>query len=303
MLLALSALLLAGCSLARAEDGGAEAQGDRWVGFYAVHSGTRSTFHNNPHLTEYGASQYETDQYGAITLPDKVLFAEKTEDGYVFPGLPGYRLFLLTEAMEDGASCVSCVSDMGPADGPFARTATSSGTEDAISGTLYEGPPAGAADWDPYENHGIWTAYRVFQTPDGRIYINGSGNSYAGGMSSFTENQTYTYTADGETVKEDKLTVKVRIETVPRLEKVTVTQYDAGNTALRSDDLALREDMPEAVCEPDAAWVLVEEVNSDGVVHTAYDLPAEDGGTVSHNLVLLDDDGLGTAAALTIGRK
>ena len=98
-----------------------------------------------------------------------------------------------------------------------------------ISGTLYEGPPAGATDWDPSEDYSIWTAYRVFQTPDGRIYLNGSGNSYAGGMSGFTETQTYSYTMDGETMQEDKLTVKVYIKSVPRLEKVIVTQYESAS--------------------------------------------------------------------------
>ncbi len=301
LLLALSTLLLAGCSLARAGENGAVSQMDRWVGFYAVSLENYRAFHNNPHLTEYGSSQYKTDQFGSITLPDRVLFAEETEEGYVFPDLPGYRLFLLWETLEDGSSCVGCVSDMGPGDDFFSRTATGSGTEDFISGTLYEGPPAGATDWDPSENHSIWTAYRVFQTPDGRIYLNGSGNSYAGGMSSFTETQTYSYTMDGETMQEDKLTVKVYIKSVPRLEKVIVTQYDGQNVALRSDDLALRDEIPEIVCETDTVWVLVEEVNTDGTIHTAYDVPA--GETVSHNLVLLDDAGMGTAATLTIGKE
>lgn len=301
LLLALGALLLAGCSLARAEENGAASQMDRWIGFYAVSLEDYRAFHNNPHLTEYGSSQYKTDQFGSITLPDRVLFAEETEEGYVFPDLPGYRLFLLWETLEDGSACVSCVSDMGPGDDFFSRTATSSGTENFISGTLYEGPPAGVTDWDPSEDYSIWTAYRVFQTPDGRIYLNGSGNSYAGGMSGFTETQTYSYTMDGETMQEDKLTVKVYIKSVPRLEKVIVTQYDSQNIALRSDDLALREEIPEIICETDTVWVLVEEVNTDGTIHTAYDVPA--GGTASHNLVLLDDAGLGTAVTLTIGKK
>lgn len=307
LLLALSILLLAGCSLARAEDTGAAGQRDRWVGFYAVYegswpgsSGDRQDFDKNPHLVEYGASPYETDQFGTITLTSRVLFAEKTEDGYVFPDFPGYQLFLLTETMEDGDLCTSCVSDMGPGEEGFVINVTDSGTENRISGSLYLGPPAGAEDWDPYENRGVWTAYRVFQTPDGRLYLNGSGNSYAGGGSSFTETQTYAYAQDGETVKEDQLTAKVFIKVVPRLEKLTVTQFDANNTPIRSDELALREDMPELVCEPDAVWALVEEANTDGVVHTAYDLPAEDGDPVSHMVVLLDEDGMGTAVQLEI---
>ena len=84
---ALAVLLLAGCSLAQPEK--AEQQGDRWVGFYVVPSqGYESDFYDNPNLEEYGSFQAETDQFGTLAFPQKVLFAVEDEAGnYTFPGL------------------------------------------------------------------------------------------------------------------------------------------------------------------------------------------------------------------------
>lgn len=298
--LALSILLLTGCSLARAEDTGAAGQEDRWVGVYVVSEKSRDLFYDNPNLTEYGSNTLDTGKYGNIVVSRKVLMAEHDGTNYRFPGMEGgYSLFRVRRE-EDYGPVTEMVSNMGPADTSSSVNYSDAGTEEYLSGTIYEGPPEGVQDWDPIDYHTIWTAYRVFQTPEGQVYLDGTGNGYGGGGSSFTETRTYNYASDGEAVKEDKLTVKVTFQVVPRLEKLTVTQFGADNAPIRSDELALREDMPELVCEPDAVWVLVEEVSTDGAVHTAYDLPAEDGDPVSHMVVLLDEDGMGTAVQLEI---
>lgn len=303
---ALAALLLAGCSLAQPEK---EAeQGDRWVGVYVVPSQDgRDGFYDNPNLEEYGSAQVETDQFGTLTFPQEVLFAVEDEaGGYTFPGLEkGYSLFVYRkygagEPDHKGRDyAMGIASNMAPGEEGPQISYTDEGVSETASGTVYYGPPLGVTDWDAYENRGVWTAYRVFQTAEGRIYLDGSGNSYSGGGSSFTETRTYTYAENGETVKEDKVTVSVSLQDVPRLEKLIVTQFDESNAVLQSDDLNLQNDRPELRCLPETAWVLVEEVSSEGAERTVYN-PPEGEDPVTHAYVPLDDEGFGHMAYLNI---
>ena len=305
----LAALLLAGCSLARPEK---EAeQEDRWVGVYVVPSQDgRDGFYDNPNLEEYGSSQVETDQFGTLTFPQEVLFAVEDEAGnYTFPGLEkGYSLFIYRKYGNEDPDhkgldyAIGIASDMAPGEENPQISYTDEGVSETASGTIYYGPPPGVTDWDAYENRGVWTAYRVFQTADGRLYLDGSGNSYSGGGGSFTETRTYTYAENGETVKEDTVTVSVSLQTVSRLEKLIVTQFDENNAILQSDDLNLKNSRPELHCLPETAWVLVEEVNSEGTERTVYD-PPEGEDPVAHEYVLLDDEGLGYMAYLNIYAK
>lgn len=305
----LAALLLSGCPLARPEK--TAAQGDRWVGFYVVSSQEgRDSFYDNPNLEEYGSAQVETDQFGTLTFPQEVLFAVEDEVGnYTFPGMEkGYSLFIYREHNngdpdhEGRDYAVGIASNMAPGEENPRFSYTDEGVSETASGIIYYGPPLGITDWDDYENRGVWAAYRVFQTTDGRIYLDGSGNSYAGGGnsgSSFTETRTYTYTENGETVKEDKVAVSVSLQMIPRLEKLIVTQFDENNAILQSDDLNLQNDRPEVRCLSETAWILVEEVTSEGVERTVYN-PPEGEDPATHDYVLLDDEGLGHMAYLNI---
>lgn len=305
LLWALAALLLAGCSLARPE-AGPEGGGDRFVGFFVVRENQERNgggFYNNPYLTEYGSRTVEADGYGSFAVPDSVLFAEEDPAGGdpVFPGMEGYSLYMLDGTLEDGGHYSKVVSDMAPGEEPNQIKHTDEGTENVISGTLFFGPPLGDEDWEEYEDRTIWIAYRVFQTTDGRAYLDGSGNSFAGGGGvGYHETQTYTYAENGETKKEDAITVYLQLKTTPRLEKLLVTQFDETNAVVRSDDLALREALPEIDCEPETAWVLVEEISKGGTVRTLYNVPEEGEDPVSHQVVLLDGEGLGRLAYLTI---
>lgn len=298
-------LLLTGCSLAQPER--KAEQGDRWVGFYVMPEG-RGSFYDNPNLTEYGTDSIDTEEFGALTFSREVLFAVKDGAGkYTFPGLEkGFSLFVYREYSEDASDhkgldyAVGVASNMAPGEETTQISYTDEGVSYSASGTIYYGPPLGVTDWDAYENRGVWAAYRVFQAADGGIYLDGSGNSYSGGGSSFTETRTYTYAENGETVKEDKLTAAVKLQPIPRLEKLLVTQFDKTNAVVRSDDLALREALPEIDCEPETAWVLVEEISKGGTVRTLYNVPEEGEDPVSHQVVLLDGEGLGRLAYLTI---
>lgn len=77
------------------------------------------------------------------------------------------------------------------------------------------------------------------------------------------------------------------------------TQFDENNAILQSDDLNLQNDRPELHCLPETAWVLVEEFTSDGTERAVYD-PPEGEDPVSHEYVLLDEEGLGSMAYLNI---
>lgn len=294
-------LLLTGCSLARPE---ADAGRDRFAGFYVVResSGDRSDFwsSDNPLLTEYGSQAVKTDKYGTFDLPNHVLFAEMDGPNYIFPGLEdGYSLFMVHKT-EDYGEVTEVVSNMGPhEEGMTIHSADDTHTETA-SGIIYCGPPLGAENWDQWTTGSVWTAYRVYQTEDGRVYLDGSGNRFGGdGGFTYRESRDWTATVDGTTSTE-RLEVVVTMETVPRLEKLVVTQFDGENNILQAGDLALREDLPEVECRADAAWVLVEEFTSEGVARTAYSVPGEGEEPASHQVVLLDQEGLGHLVYLRI---
>lgn len=189
---------------------------------------------------------------------------------------------------------------MAPSEEGLRTSVTDEGTENAVSGTIYYGPPLGGEDWDEYEDQGVWTVYRVYQTPEGTPYLDGSGNSFtSGGSYTYTETETCTRQENGRTWT-DSIRVTVCVQPVPRLERLLVTQFDEANAVVRSDDMALREALPEVECEAETAWVLVEEVSKDGTVRTVYNVPEEDGDPVSHQVVLLDANGLGRTAELMI---
>ena len=300
LLCALAALLLAGCSLARPEE--SKPGGDRFAGFYVVHTqGYSDRFYDNPYREEYGADSIETDQFGTLSFPREVLFAAEDEAGnYVFPGMEdGYSLFLV-EKNEEYGHVSDIVCNMAPGEKGNSIYSTDSETTNTISGTIYCGPPLGAEDWDEHEDGGVWTYYRVYQTEDDRVYIDGSGNSTGGGGFGYSENRTQTMTDwNGESVMES-IDVHVQVEIVERMERLVVTQFDGTNAIVRSDDLALRDELPEIACEPGTAWVLVEEIRADGTARTVYNVPEDGEDPISHMVVLLDDEGLGQLAYLTV---
>ncbi len=282
----LLALSLTGCSIAQPE---ADVP-DRFAGFYVVFDADRSSWSDNPALTEYGARTAST-QYGAFTIPNQVLFAQEQDNQYIFPGLEGYSLFLVNRTGSDGSIYTECVSNMSPSSEGFQKSVTDEGTSDRISGVIYAGEQQNEA-------HSHFTAYRVFQTPDGRIYLDGSGNGFGtGGGAAYWETQNYTTTKNGES-STDTIEVKVTVEYAPRLEYLTVSQFDAENTILSSEDIALRDDLPEIRCLPETEWVLIEEQSADGTVRTAYNAHGDE--PVDHAVVLLNDAGLGHTAYLQI---
>lgn len=294
----LTLLALTGCSLARPEAGSG---GDRFVGFYLVREESGRDFYQNPHLEEYGGETVRLDGYGAINIPRELLFAQKEGEEWVFPGLEGWRLFVYRGFEEDGGTYLSVVTDLAPGEEPPQFKITDEGRTDIISGALCLGPPLGQADWDPYEDRSVWTTYRVYQAPDGRPYLDGSGNSFTGALGSYQESQTYTRQENGGVVEKETVEVSISVKAVPRLEGLVVRQFDGEGGQLSAEDLTLEGELPAVTWLPEAAWALVEERSPEGVVRTAYTLPGPGEEPVTHPVILLDSAGVGSVEDLTIG--
>lgn len=295
LLLAALLAVLSGCSLAQPEEG----NGDRFAGFFVVYDSmdaVRDSFENNPNLTTYGTDTLRT-QYGTYSLPQEIVVGEKQKDGQYSFGMEGRSLFLVHGSDPNGSQIFSeTISDM--ANLQLECQDSENETANIISGTLYIGPPLDAGpEWDQFTDSGYLTFYRVYETSEGMVYLKNSGNGSVG-LGSYYETHTYASALAGKKASET-IKVTVNMEYKPRLEKLTVSQFDGNNTLLQSDELALREELPELECLPDTAWVLVEEESRDGTVRTAYS-PPDSGEESWHTVVLLDDSGLGKAADLFI---
>ncbi len=288
-LLGLGLLLgLTGCSLAQPEREAKEGQGDRFCGVYVSYKEPGDPdFYNNPNLTEYGTDTVELGELGTHAFPREVLFAG--EDGR-FPGLEGSALYVL-ETEEEWGSCSTAVGEMSG--GAFNVKDTDEGTEYDISGVLYFGPPENApADWSTNDIPGVWHAYKVYQAPDGRAYLDGSGDSFRGGPIGFSLCEEQAYTADGKT-KKDSLSVKVEVEQIPRLTALSISQYGADGTLLGNAAVPLVDEPPSVKWLPDSAFAVISETGAEGTTHTLYDRPGEGEEQTAHSFVLLDSRGVG----------
>ena len=142
---------------------------------------------------------------------------------------------------------------MGPGEEVPQYKYTDEGVSETASGTVYFGPPPGVTDWDELTSGIIWRYYNVYQTQEGRIYLNGHGDSVNGAMSK-TQTETRKTSLDGKTVQEETVSITVAIKTVPRLERLVATQFDENNAILQSDDLNLQNDRPELRCSCDPSF-------------------------------------------------
>lgn len=295
--------LTAGCSLAQPEQETAPEK--RWIGFYVVYDppGTYTDFYSNPNLVELGTESLDAGKYGSLTIPREVLLGEEDPDtgDIVFPGLAGYSLFI-RHKQEDSGYVTAIQSDMSPGEGQTVHS-SDEGTAESASGVIWWGPPLdAAADFDPNEDgYGIWHAYRVFETADGQVYLDGSGNSYSGGGSGmgFSSDAAYTYTENGETRK-DSISVSVSVKYTPRLTALRVVEFDEDNSVVKTTALPLTEELPLLTLESDTAFLVVEEESADGVKRTLYAAGDFTDGAQYHEVILLDEEGRGHGVYLTM---
>lgn len=306
LLLAVVLTALTGCSLAQPEQEAAAE--DRWIGLYVVYSppGTYNDFNSNPNLVEMGTTSLDTGKYGTLAFPREVLLGVEDPDtgNITFPGLEGYSLFI-RHKQEDYGPVTAVQSDMSPGEEGTTINNSDQGTAETASGVIWWGPPLDAAsDWDSYENAGIWHAYNVYETADGQVYLDGSGNSYSGGGSGmgFSSDATYTYTENGES-RTDSVSVSVSVKYAPRLTALRVVEFGGDNSVVKTTALPLTEDLPALVPTADTAFLIVEEESGEGVKRTLYsteDLAEE---PAYHEVVLLDQEGRGHGVYLTIGEE
>ena len=306
LLLAAALTALTGCSLAQPEQ--KTAFEDRWIGFYVVYNspGAYNNFSSNPNLVEMGTTSLDTGGYGALTFPREVLLGVEDPDtgNITFPDLEGYSLFI-RHRQEEYGPVTQVVSNMSPGEEGTHITSSDQGTAETADGVIWWGPPLDApADWDPYESAaGIWHAYRVYETADGQVYLDGSGNSYSGGGNmGFSEDAAYTYTENGESLT-DSVSVSVSVKYTPRLTALRVVEFGDDNTVVNTTEVPLTEELPALSPAVDTAFLIVEEESGEGVKRTLY--PASDWaeGATYHEVVLLDQEGRGHGAYLTIGEE
>lgn len=115
----------------------------------------------------------------------------------------------------------------------------------------------------------------------------------------FSSDATYTYTENGES-RTDSISVSVWVSYTPRLTGLRVVEFAGDSGVVNTTDLPLTEDLPALAPTADTAFLIVEEESGEGVKRTLY--AAEDwaDGAVSHEVVLLDQEGCGHGVYLTI---
>ena len=285
LMLAAAMALLTGCALARPvrESAGA----DRWVGYYMVYE-----------PRDVMASGEASD-----LRPHGIVWGEwdAAAQSLTFPDMAGSALLMF--GREEERITVPRVTEMST--GPETSRVSSSeqGDSVSVSGAVWWGPPVDApADWDREEAGGGWLPCLVYRTPAGGFYLDADTPfySFASGGSVFHQSD-YTYRDDDGALRTDTLRMTVAMRYTPRLTALRVVEFDGDDRPLRTTDLPLSEDLPAVTAGPDAAWVAVEEESAEGVQRTSYSLTK--GEPVVHQVILLDEDGRGWGADLTIGQS
>lgn len=290
----------AGGKLAQPEYQGPE--NDTWIGYFLsweYFPGEGEVIHQDrTDWVEYGSQNLNVSGLGSVRIPREILIGQYQDGkGFTFPGLEGYCAFLAQVEQEDGSTLFTGNQLMD------AKTNVGD-TQNSVSGTVCYGLPLGKTERAENGPEYIWTAYDVYQMPDGTVYLVGSGNSYggAGGMTIKGE-QTGTETINGETTSVT-MSVEVSFKEVSRLQEVRVKQFDASDqviaeTVFSADAL---EDETSVTVAKDSGWLVVEEHCTDGTVtRTVYDLQQltwmEE---LYHSLVVLDDEGMGSSRTLSL---
>ena len=230
-------LLLSAVSLARPEP---EGYGDRFVGFHIV-ADSRS----HPLLN------YEDGNWSSYA-GRQVLWGVKNGDYYEFPGLPGKNCFL-EWLYEDSEPCLSSCSQL-------ADTFLTMGDKQSITATLYSSAET-------------LRFFQVYQTADGRIYLDGSGNGYSGAGAGFgvTEDRTWTERSGDAVTREESFHIAVSVEEPPAVTQAVVKCFDSQDALLDEQTFDGSGDEAQVALPTGTAWVLVEEHTADGeVVRTAY---------------------------------
>ena len=250
-------LLLSLMPLARPQQSNSE---DQFVGFYIV-TGPRSSFQQDEHWVEDGEDQLSISGMGSVPIPREVLFGVTDDEGNItFPGTEGVNCFLI-EIEKDGAVSNYACMDLAE---PDIRV----GDKNSLEGTLY---------LTPSQQQQITTFYEVYQKKDGRVYLDGSGNSYQGeGFSKVQKEISWEEHQDGVATDARSLTISVNIEPLEQLEKIVVHQFDNESRLLHSWSPEIQEDILPCPLLAETAWAVVEEYRVDGTIQRTLLTPEEE---------------------------
>ena len=280
---------------------------DKFIGFFLAYEKMppdMAEIEENPeayvedrsHWVEYGAEDTYVPGLGKVAFSKSILIGKKVGNRYEFPGLEGYNCFLAIHTGEDGERYFGGYTDM--ADCKVHIGGGSVGH--SLSGAVYFGPPLDDSNWNTENFDYCWTAYRVYQMEDGTVYLDGSGNSYGGvGGFSFSEKSEYTTTVNGESTTES-LEISVTIHSIPRLETVTIKQYDDNDQLLRTDTIpeeqakAQNGETLELLLDDETAYAMVVETDVDGnAKRSMHDVVTGESRRIYFTSWFLNEKGMG----------
>lgn len=277
------------------------------VGFYLVRDTLDSgpTSIGDPEAGWEAQGSTPVSAYGhSFSIPDMILKAQAGENGELyFPNLEGCRFFLAKEYYDPGnleEFAYRLYSDL-ESEGLHMEV-TDLGTNHTASGTLYYTAPLNDSIWS--EDNQVWTAYQVWQEPDGTVYLADSGNSVSGTVDcSMTKTVTYRETTNGQATQENMLDLTINFRYISRLTEVTVEQFTADNQRVTSQPLSAQkmlegEGTLALIWEPDAAYAIVLEQYADGTVQRT--LLERGDEPVSHTCWAAEESGLTTPCTITI---
>lgn len=208
---------------------------NNFIGFFLAYENFSENTRDESAWTEYGSETTYISGLGRVNFPHRVLIAETEDDKYTFPGMEGYNCFLALYTDEYGEQYLRGHDNLAESH------LTINNNDHSLTGTVYHGPALDDHAWNTSEYGFGWTAYRVYQSPEGMVYIDGTGNSYGGvGGFGFSEKVEQTTTINGEKTT-STLEVSVKLEAIPRLESVTINQFDEADQLLRTDVLTAQQ--------------------------------------------------------------
>lgn len=277
------------------------------VGFYLV----RETMNSGP--TSVGDPEAGWEEKGStpvsaygltFSIPDMILKAQTNEQGELyFPNLEGRRFFLEKKYNDpDNQEDFSyqLYSDL-ESEG-LSMEVTDLGTTHTASGTLYYTAPLNDPVWT--EDNQVWTAYLVYQEPNGIVYLADSGNSVSGTVNcGMTKTVTYREATNDRTTQENTLKLTVNFRYISRLTQVMVEQFTASHQRLTSQAISAQEMLEgqgtlDLTWAQDAAYALVSEQSADGTVQRT--LLEREEEPVSHTCWVAEDNGLTIPFSITI---
>ncbi len=256
-------LLLTGCSLAKPEK--MVSDDNRMVGVF-ITIGEENQIVEDDTWTTLGTEELTVD-VGTFEVDKKVLIGtyDKKEDTYRFGNHQGFVCMEIRDTTKDypAFSTISDLEDVFVEKSSNMKDEDKFDTEVMLEATLYL--PETLQDKN-------LRFYNIFQSKDGTIFLDGTGNSLDGATDDGKFNVTYEYkNGEGET---DKIDVHVKFKLFKNSKEIFINQYDAQGNLLERKSLGLPKENATIAGVKDASFAIVEEVNDDGskremIVHDA----------------------------------